>query len=56
MITSRRIAPFPPFEHGLEPSGTGGLSASVQVQVLAGENEGWLMCVLQTPRPVTGTG
>jgi hypothetical protein len=44
---------FPlPFEHGLEPSVTAKLSTTVQVQVLASEDEGWLMCVLQTP----GTG
>jgi hypothetical protein len=40
-----------PFDHGLEQTETARLAAYVDVQVFAGEDEGWLVCSLQTPHP-----
>ncbi len=43
-----------PFEHGLEETDRARLAVYVDVQVFAGEDEGWLLCSLQTSHPVEG--
>jgi hypothetical protein len=40
-----------PFDHGLTTTATAELGVTVEVQVFAGEDEGWLVCVLETPHP-----
>jgi len=45
-----------PFEHGLEPTETARLAAYVDVQVFAGEDEGWLVCSLETSHPAQESG